>query len=116
MATSRSTSESGWTAGAFVFSGRPDPTWPIPNEVAEELVAIWETLVPSDGAVPAPPALGYRGCTVRDPAGRTWTAFRELVTVSTHSGSEKRRDDDRRFERAVLASAPAGTLPASFVA
>ena len=55
----------------------------------------------------SPPALGYRGCFVRDPEGRTWTVYRELVTLS----SETRRDDERRFERRVLASAPAGTLP-----
>jgi hypothetical protein len=53
---------------------------------------------------------------VRDPGGRTWTAFHELVTLSSEGSSETRRDDDRRFERTVLASAPAGTLPASFVA
>ena len=116
MATSRSTSESGWIAGALVFSGRPDPTWPISSDVAEELVAIWESLVPSNDTAPTMPALGYRGCFVRDPAGPTWTAFHELVTLSIDSDSETRRDGDRRFERTVLASAPAGTLPASFVA
>jgi hypothetical protein len=115
MATSRSNSES-WTAGAFVFSGRADPTWPISRDLADELVAIWETLVPTDGAVPTPPTLGYRGCFVRDPARRTWTAFHEQVTLSSESESETRRDDDRRFERTVLASAPPGTMPASFVA
>jgi hypothetical protein len=115
MATSRSTSESGWTAGAFAFSGRPDPTWPISSDVAKEVVAIWDTLVPTDEAVPTPPALGYRGCFVRDPGGPTWTAFHELVTLSTESSSERRRDDERRFERTVLASAAAGVLPASFV-
>ena len=116
MATSRSSSESGWTAGAFVFSGRPDPTWPISGDVAKDVVAIWDTLVPTDEAVPSPPALGYRGCFVRDRAGRTWTAFHQLVTLSAEGSSETRRDDERRFERAVLASAPAGVLPASFVA
>jgi hypothetical protein len=115
MATSRSTSESGGIAGAFVFSGRPDPTWLVSSDVADEVVAIWDTLVPTDEAVPTPPPLGYRGCFVRDPGGPTWTAFHELVTFSTESSSETRRDDERRFERTVLASAPAGILPASFV-
>lgn len=77
---------------------------------------MWDSLVPSDDTVASTPALGYRGCFVVDPAGRRWTAFHELVTLSIDSGSEKRRDDERRFERAVLASAPAGALPASFVA
>ena len=111
MATSRSTSDSGWIAGALVFSGRPDPIWPIPPGVAEELVAIWESLSSTDATV-TPPALGYRGCYVRDPDGRMWTAYHELVTLS----SEWRRDDDRRFEHTVLASAPAGMLPPSAAA
>jgi hypothetical protein len=111
MATSRSTDESGWIAGAFVFSGRSDPSWPIALEVAEELPAIWDVLVPTTERA-SPPVLGYRGCFVRDPEGRTWTAYRELVTFA----SETRRDDDRRFERTVLASAPAGTLPPAVVA
>ena len=108
MATSRSTSESDWTAGAFVFSGRRDPTWPIPSDVAGELVAIWESLPPSDATVSLP-TLGYRGCYVRGPAGRMWTAYGELVKLS----GERRRDDERRFERTVLSSAPAGLLPPS---
>jgi len=46
---------------------------------------------------------------------RAWTAFHELVTLSTESDSETRSDSDRRFERTVLASAPAGAVPESFV-
>jgi hypothetical protein len=113
MATSRSTSESGWTAGASVFSGRPDPTWPISTVLATELIAIWETLA-STGEVPTMPVLGYRGCFAREPAGRTWTAFHDLVTLRSNGGFETRRDDERRFERTVLTSAPEGTLPGSF--
>jgi hypothetical protein len=111
MATSRSTSETGWIAGALVFSGRPDPTWPISQDVAAELVATWESLPPTD-ATSSPPALGYRGCYVRDPDGRMWTAYHELVTQS----GERRRDDERRFERTVLSSAPTGVLPPSTAA
>jgi hypothetical protein len=106
MATSRSTSESGWIAGAYVFSGRPDPTWPVPANVAEELLAIWESLPPAD-ATASPPALGYRGVFLRDPDGHMWTAYRELVTLA----GETHRDDERRFERAIVSSAPAGMLP-----
>jgi hypothetical protein len=115
MATSRSSSDSGWIAGAFVFSGRPDPTWPIAPEAARELRATWDTLLPWEGPLPSPPPLGYRGCFVRDPGGRTWAAFHEAVTLSANGASETRRDEDRRFERIVLASAPEGTLPPSLV-
>jgi len=106
MATSRSTSASSWIGGAYVFSGRPDPTWPIQPNIGETLLAIWE-LLPTTGSAAAAPALGYRGVFVRDPEGRVWTAYRELVTLA----GETRRDDERRFERTVLASAPSGTLP-----
>lgn len=112
MATSRSSSESGWTAGAFVFSGRPDPTWPITAEVAERLERIWDSLDRWEGPLPSPPALGYRGCIVRD-AMRTWTAFGGAVTQSSNASSESRRDDARAFELTTLASAPESTLPPS---
>src|SRR2546423_14480324 len=109
MATSRSASDSGWLAGASVFSGRADPTWPIAPELTEELVAVWDALPPLERPRPSPPPLGYRGCFVHDPAGRTWTAFHEAVS----DGSVMRRDEEHRFERLVLASAPEGTLPPS---
>lgn len=116
MGTSRSPSDSGWVAGASVFSGRPDPTWPISAELAEELISIWEALVPADDAIPPPPSLGYRGCFMRDAEGRTWTALRDLVTLSDERTSATRRDEGHRFEQTVLASAPEGMLPSSFVA
>lgn len=106
MATSRSTSESGWIAGAYVYSGRPDPTWPVASKVAEELLAIWESL-PAAVATASPPALGYRGIFLRDPEGHIWTAYREVVTLE----GETHRDEERRFEGAVLSSAPAGVVP-----
>jgi hypothetical protein len=115
MATSRSSSESGWIAGAFVFSGRPDPTWPITAEIAERIEGIWDSLDPWEGPLPSPDALGYRGCFVRDTAGRTWTAFGGAVTQSGNGSSESRRDDARAFELTTLASAPEGTLPPSLV-
>jgi hypothetical protein len=52
--------------------------------------------------------LGYRGCRLEAPDGRVWTAFRELVSL----GADGRRDGGREFERALIASAPAGILPA----
>jgi hypothetical protein len=105
MGTSRSTNETGWIAGAYVFSGRPDPTWPVPPNPAEELLAIWESLPPAC-ATASPPALRYRGVFVRDQNGHIWTAYREVVTLE----GETHRDEDRRVERAVLSSAPPGML------
>ena len=109
MVTSRSTEESGWIASASVFSGRPDPTWPVPPALGARLADLWDRLPAWVGERPVPPALGYRGCRLTAPDGRVWSAFQELVTLV----AEGRRDDVREFERSLIASAPAGTLPPS---
>jgi hypothetical protein len=115
MVTSRSSSEIRWIAGAFVFSGRLDPTWPITAEIAARLERTWDSLNLWEGPLPSTPTLGYRGCFVRDAAGRTWTAFGGAVTQSWNGSSESRRDDVRAFELTTLASAPEGTLPPSLM-
>ncbi len=105
--------ETGWTAGAMVFSGRPDPVWPPAADRVEALLALWQQLSPR-APVPAPRAvLGYRGCWLRDPRGTCWRAFDGVVVreASRSGPAEARRDDARVFERAVLATAPPGTLP-----
>ena len=65
------------------------------------LAEVWGTLPPWSGDRPQSPPLGYRGCRLASPDGRAWTAFRELVV----SGAESRRDEERVFERTILASA-----------
>ncbi|HEY8201462.1 MAG TPA: hypothetical protein VII47_08920, partial [Actinomycetota bacterium] len=71
MATSRSPDDAGTSAGALagvrLFSGRQDPTWPLPADAVAELQALWERMPPWTGEPPRPPALGYRGCFVRLP-------------------------------------------------
>ena len=98
----------GWVAGASVFSGRPDPTWPLAAALGTRLAGLWDRL-PAwfGGERPVPPGLGYRGCHLTAPDGRVWHAFHELVTL----GPDGRRDAQREFERALLASAPPGSLP-----
>ena len=107
MGTSRSPDEDKWIAGALVYSGRRDPNWPVPVELGRRLEQVWEGLPPWSGERPHAPPLGYRGTTLTAPDGRVWTAFRELVTLTTDS----RRDSEREFERSLIASAPPGVLP-----
>src|SRR5215208_3687731 len=83
MATSGSPE---WTARALLFSGRPDPTWPVPESAATEVHALWAALDPWSGAPSAAPPLGYRGCILRAPDGREWMAFGGAVTLTRPEG------------------------------
>jgi hypothetical protein len=124
MATPRSGSKrSAWSAGASVFSGRPDPVWEVKPALAARLEKIWRSLTPSEIEPPPEPALGYRGCFLNGPRDRKWFAFGAVVTLlspnrpksRSKSGpefcSESRRDPAKKFERTLLASAPATLLP-----
>jgi hypothetical protein len=100
-----------------VFSGRRDPMWSVPPDVAHELKGIWESLPVSKSpalATSAPP-LGYRGCFLRHPDGTEWSAFAGVVTCRSKTRAESRRDIGREFERAVLATAPTGVLPSDLI-
>ena len=113
MATSNSTraKRSNWAGGASVFSGRPDPLWDVKPSLAVRLERIWRGLKPDHVDAPPFPALGYRGCFLRGPRGREWFAFGGVVTLRLARRSESRRDPSKKFERALLASAPPGFLP-----
>ncbi len=104
-------STSNWIAGASVYSGRPDPTWPVDAGAAARLVRQWEALPVTSDARKAAPALGYRGCFLRDAAGHEWRAFRGIAETDRDGRRDVRQDADRTFERALLATAPAGLLP-----
>src|SRR5262249_36515236 len=117
MGTSRSSSTIGNAEGrAFLYSGRPDPVWPVLPDVVRRLVEIWESLPPGTAGFPPAPPLGYRGCSLKDAASREWTAYRGVVRLQTSNDSQIRRDDAQSFERTLLASAPAGALPSSLLA
>jgi hypothetical protein len=96
-----------WLAGVSLFSGRPDPTWPLDDAVAARLVSRWETLAPTPDPIPEPPPLGYRGVFLLAPDGRRWLAYGTIVTLD----GERRRDPEARLELELLGTAPPGTLP-----
>lgn len=113
MATSKSSDSSqDWTAGAFLFSGRPDPVWSIDLSTASRLEAIWNSLPASAASTLAhQPPLGYRGCFLRQSDGTEWSVVAGVITRRSSTGAETRDDPDRKFERLVLATAPANVLP-----
>ena len=107
MGTSRSP-EQGWRVSVDIFSGRPNPSWAIAESVGRRLASEWQALPVWTGKRPAAPPLGYRGIRVAAPDGRVWLAFEGIVSLD---GDEVRKDASRSFERSVIKSAPAGTLP-----
>lgn len=116
MGTSKSDKPvAGWVGGALLFSGRRDPTWTIDEQVAQQLIAIWDTLEPWLGELPSSPPLGYHGCFLRSPTGQEWFAYRGVVTLKAASGQKSRIDPNRIFEKRLLASAPEGTLPPNLI-
>jgi hypothetical protein len=116
MGTSRSSKrETRWVAGVRLFSGRPDPAWTVPSRIAKRLIERWESLPPFSGTPPSPAALGYRGSFLRDGGGRQWLAFGGVVTLESKNKTESREDTGGVWEKLLLATAPKGTLPRSFL-
>ena len=116
MATSSSSSDA-LQATALVFSGRPDPAWQIDPARAAPIIERLEAAPATDAAGPAAPALGYRGVILSPEAGGVSWAIHAGWIVETRGRSVpvRRRDDGRRIERAVLATAPPGLLPAPWL-
>lgn len=112
MVTSRSTSGNRkYVAGVSIFSGRPDPTWPVSEEQASDLLRLFDASASYADAPPSAPPLGYRGAFLRDDAGNEWYAYRGVVAAKSVNSSAARLDENRAFERALLASAPQGSIP-----
>ncbi|HEY7039492.1 MAG TPA: hypothetical protein VID28_11585 [Methylomirabilota bacterium] len=105
------------TATARIYSGRPDPEWSLDAEHFTTLRRLWQGLSPATSAPRSAPPLGYRGATVRCGSEDRWSAYRGVVTFQRGSAKpEHREDPGRRFEHAVLATAPADTLPPEILA
>src|SRR5689334_14376676 len=111
MGMSKSSSGPGWNATALVFSGRPAPSWRVSMASARTLVSLWESLPLTTRAPPRAPSLGYGGCVLVDGAGTEWRAHDGLAVSTSVSGVTVRDDGERRFERAILATAPDNALP-----
>lgn len=94
-----------------LFSGRSDPVWTLSPVQARNLVEIWGALPVTQEAISVVPRLGYTGCFVSDRAGRVWRARGGIVSLSVENQEDLRTDPNRRFERAVLATAAPEMLP-----
>jgi hypothetical protein len=117
MATSKSGSKvQGWTAGAYLYSGRRDPVWNVSANVVKQLLALWESLPrTSEQNELHPGGLGYRGSFLRENDNHEWGAFNGLVSLQTAAGVQMRKDSTRKFEKILLSSAPKGLLPEGLI-
>ena len=74
----------------LLFSGRPDPEWPVPDDHVTRLSDIWATLTPIAPRSPPAPKLGYRGVELHVDDGALYLAVAGHVTESRAGVSETR--------------------------
>lgn len=102
-------------ASAIIFSGRPDPIWSLPVELADQIVRLWTSSTPLPECADAPSGLGYRGFRVRV-AGDEWIVCDGAIT--RYRGGvpiESREDADYQAERLLLASSPPDSIPPELI-
>lgn len=87
-------------ASLLIYSGRPDPDWPLTQADLDQLQAIAATLTPVDG-LPPEGDLGYKGFRVTGPQG-TWRANAGIVTTPDSAAGTALADPDRLVERFLL--------------
>jgi hypothetical protein len=99
-------------ATVSVFSEWPAPEWSLSSGQAAELHRVWSRLRVLCACPASPPALGYRGISMRWSSGDEWHALRGVVTHIADGWVEWRKDEGRQFEKALLATAPPDAVPA----
>ena len=116
MGTSKSSEPAiSFVGGASVFSGRPDPEFPLEPADAERLLDLWNGMEQLPGFGTEAPVLGYRGCYLRDTTNRVWFAYGGVVTLATGNASDLRGDTDREFESTLLSLIPKGAIPPGII-
>ena len=92
-----------WMAGALLQSGQTDPTWALSAEAGSALAARFAQFDPWLSGRPHQPRIGYCGAWLLAPDGQCWIAFQGVVWRD--GTMDARRDADRAFESALLATA-----------
>lgn len=103
------------TARAFVFSGRPDPTWLVEEQQIQRLEALWYQLKSSIPPPSSRPRLGYRGVSMVCASEEEYTAFGGYVERKEGNTIEWKKDEDRLFERLLFSTAAQGLLPTGII-
>jgi hypothetical protein len=87
-----------------IFSGRPNPRWPLSESENVRLTQLIESLAPSPGGrFPSPPGLGYRGFRLHFTTGPPWSAYGRVV----QSPERLLADPKQTVERFLVEHLPA---------
>jgi hypothetical protein len=94
-------------ATALIYSGRPNPTWPVEAELGDVVKHALTAMAQAAPGGPERPGLGYSGVQLsfedESGAARAYTLFGGIA-----AGEGKRlRDADRKVERRLLESGAA---------
>lgn len=99
-----------WICSVLIFSGLKNPEWEISACVAEKLVSLINA-----GAEPVSKEFGdesgaYNGCVMKSPEGVYLRIFNGLVQINEAGRLSFFADENRKFERGILLTAPAKVL------
>jgi len=97
-----------WLGGILIFSGKPNPTWPIDKKTAEKLEQIWNSLRQLSEKPQTKSVLGYNGCFLKKDGNHIWVVNEKIVTLQTKYGIKSRLDKNGKFEELLRNSAPSG--------
>jgi hypothetical protein len=88
----------------LIYSGRPNPTWTIPEPLAEEIRRAIAAMPEAPGPAPPEGGLGYSGVLVEG-EGEGGQALSHVFAAGLATAGDKAfRDPGRRIERMLLAS------------
>jgi hypothetical protein len=95
-----------WTAEAFLFSGRPNPQWPLTEEQATDWMKLWEAATPSVKEARQLAILGYTGCKLHHDKHSYWLMADGCVSFFDQDTVINRSDPGRKMEYFLLHTAP----------
>ena len=97
-----------WLGGILIFSGKPNPTWPVDKKTGEKLEQVWNSLRQLPKKPQTKSVLGYNGCFLKKDENHIWIVNEKIVTLETKYGIETRLDNDEKFEKLLRDSTPNG--------
>lgn len=106
MGISRSNKKK-WRCRLLIYSGRPNPQWPVNDQLAEEWLKLCHDAPATNDTVPDAAALGYRGV-IFYRGNDYYYIFNNHIRYMEQEQSILKQDDGRALEKKILSTAPEG--------